>query len=107
MDDTVRPGRVRPPDAQERLTILETEQRHLIKTQDALLSELRDLRSDFSKLSTVLMESVTKWNTTANVGMSALSLWTRAVVFIMGGLGTLVGAAFMIAQATGAKITIH
>ena len=93
-------------EARERIAILETEQRHTRETQDQMLDELRAIRLDMSQVSRTLLEASTKWNTTASVGFTALSLWTRAVVMILGGIGTLFGAAWAVGQVFGIKVVV-
>lgn len=75
--------------AQERITVLETEQKHLIKTQDQMLEKLQRIDENINKITLTFLEYSTQVNTAATVGWKSLELWTKALMFLLGGAGTL------------------
>lgn len=94
-------------EARERIVILETEQKHTRLTQDQMLDELKAIRAEISTLTHTLIEQVTKTNTAASVGFTALSLWTKAVAFVLGGIGTLFAVAWALVKYFGVKAVIQ
>ncbi len=92
--------------ARERLVALEIKSEHAAQTQDAMLEELKAIRVEINGLTRTLIEQTTKANTAASVGWSALSLWTKALSLILGGIGTLFGAAWVVGKALGLRVIL-
>lgn len=93
-------------EARERIAVLEAEQRHTRETQDAMLIEIKNMNKNLTQITYTLLEYSTKLNTASAVGWTALSLWTRALAFILGGIGTLFGAAWAVGQFLGVKVVL-